>query len=222
MWLSHYKLNEHEQKLVDMSAKEFDEYMMSNYADMFKNRYEEEGQQVILPMNFGFEIGPGWRHVIDSLCRKLKLIKDLTGCVCIFDQIKEKYGGARFYHHVEGDDGGNRDAKIAKTVCDIVENLVNSHEEYCDYVCDELGTNLHSGEKIVIGGWYYGCGIEGFKKVAPERWSSCADDRIKMAEMYLERKEKERKMKTDCHNLNDEELDLVCQLVQTYIDKGGR
>ena len=35
----------------------------------------------------------------------------------------------------------------------------------------------------------------------------------------LERKEKEKKLKKDCYNLNDEELDLVCQLVQTYMDK---
>lgn len=216
MWLKHRELSEHEQKLVDMSGKEFDEHMMTNYSEMFKQRQVQEGQKIILPMNFGFEIGPGWRHVLDSLCSKLKIIQDLTGYVCIFDQIKEKYGEARFYYHVENKNDGK--SENAETIWSIIDSLVNSHEEYCDYICEELGINIDPNEKVVVGTWYYGSGIEGFKKMVNETLDS-ADDRIKIAEEYLARKKKEAEIKEKLWDLSDGEVDKVDKIVSEMVEE---
>jgi len=217
MWLKHYKLNDHEQKLIDMPQEEFDKYMMSNYADMFKNRIVREGQEVIYCMNFGFEIGPGWRHVLDYLCSMLKVIQDLTGCVCVFDQIKEKFGGARFYHHVELMEGKEEPQDI-KQIDDIIDNLVNLYEEYCDYVCEELGTNIEPKDKVVIGGWYYGMGIEGFKKIAKGIWGKDTN-RIKIAEENLAKNQKRKAISQQLLILSDNELDKVEKMVQGIVQE---
>jgi hypothetical protein len=218
MWLKHNKLNEHEQKLVDMTWEQFDKYMMSNYEHLFFGRKIQEGQEVLYPMNFGFEIGPGWRHVLDSLCSKLEIIRSLTGYVCVFDQIKEKYGGARFYYHIDAtglveEANKDRDNKI----CSIIDDLVSHYEEYCDYVCEELGTNVHPEDKIVIGNWYYGSGIDGFKKIAPERWGKYADERIKMAEEYVKIVETLKKIKSDLRKLNKEEIAEIEKFISAHL-----
>jgi len=220
MWLRHHKLNDHEQKLVDMPQEEFDKYMMSNYADMFKKRIMRDGQEVIYPMNFGFEIGPGWRHVLDSLCSKLSVIQGLTGCVCVFDQIKEKFGGARFYKHTELMEG-KEELQDTKLICDIIDDLVNLHEEYCDYVCEELGTNIKPEEKVAIGGWYYGMGIEGFKKVAKKRGEG-STDRIKIAEEYLSKRKKEKDIYEQFYVLSSDDLDRVEKAVKDMIQEAIR
>ena len=222
MWMKHYKLNEHEQKLVDMSVKEFDDYMMSNYANMFKQRNAQEGQKIIHPMNFGFAIGPGWRHVLDSLCSKLKIIQDLTGHVCVFDQVKEKYGGARFYTHVERIghvEKNEADDKKSSIICDTIDSLVSMYEEYCDYVCEELGINISPEEKIIVGGWYYGMGIDGFKKTAKIIWKESSDDRIALAEKYLSRKSKEKKITGRFYDLNDDELEEINKTTTKMIER---
>ena len=219
MWLKHYKLNDHEQRLVNMSREEFDEYMMSNYADMFKYRKAQEGQEVILPMNFGFEIGPGWRHVLDNLCHQLRVIQNFTGYICVFDQIKEKYGGARFYKHVELMDG-KEPLPDEKIICDTIDNLVSMHEEYCDYICEEIGTNVRPKEKVKVGGWYYGMGIEGFRKAMHRMLandSSSANSRIALAEKYLARLEKIEDINDKLYNLSADSLDKVNKIIDEII-----
>jgi len=215
MWLKHHKLNEHEQKLVDMSSEEFDSYMMKNYSEMFKNRDQQEGQKVIYPMNFGFEIGPGWRHVLDSLCKKLDVICNLTGVVCVFDQIKEKYGSSRFYYHIEPPE--STEEKIVEfsdnDICAIIDVLVNHYEEYTDYICEELGTNVHPGDKIQMGTWVYGMGIEGFEKWERESHPESCEDRIKMAKEYLEVVEKKKHIKENLYYLSIDELDRIDKVV---------
>lgn len=214
MWLKHHSLNEHEQKLVNMSPEEFNDYMMLNYPDMFKNRYPPPNPTVILPMYFGFEIGPGWRHVLDSLCSKLKVIQKLTGYVCVFDQIKEKWGGARFYYHTEVPEN-DRNSIIPV----MIEDLVNKHEEYCDYVCEELGTNIDSWEKIHVNGWYYGMGLKGFEKWVKREFPGDAERRIELARKDYARQEKIMDLKDNLVDLNDEDLAKTEEQIKSSIAK---
>ena len=216
MLLRHYSLNEDEQKLVNMSVGEFDSYMMENYADMFRNRNVKEGQEVIYPMNFGFSIGPGWRHVLDSLCRKLKFIQELTGLICVFDQIKEKYGSARFYYHVEASEDGAQDNK---DLADIVDDLVHLYEEYTDYVCEELGTNIDPDEKVQMGSWMYGMGIEGFEKCERKHNSEYSDKRIEMAKRGLESAKKRKEIKKSMYYFDMSELEELEKVVNEISKK---
>jgi len=56
--------------------------------------------KVILPIYFGLEVGDGWFNIIDGLCRQLAWIEETYGVRTIADQVKEKFGGLRFYNHV--------------------------------------------------------------------------------------------------------------------------
>lgn len=228
MWMKHYKLNEWEQKLRDMSGEEFDKYMCETYSSMFKLRTRQEGQEIILPMNFGFCVGPGWRHILDTLCRQLKVLEDQYGLICVFDQIKEKFGSGRFYHHVEMADwkkkeyeqhkilgkGGEEELdKVDKVVMEIIDVLASHFEEYTCYVCEELGTNVRPAEKISVGSWMYGMGLEGFKhwtlnqhcKNDPE----AAQKRIEAAEKFLERAKVKEDIKDGLYRLG---ADDICEL----------
>lgn len=214
MILKHYKLDEKEQSLVNMSVQEFDRYMTDNYAKLFKNRFRTPEDQYIMPMHFGFEIGPGWRHVLDSLCSKLKFIQDHFNVTCVFDQIKEKYGGARFYSHVEINKDSNLKNEEYAIIEDIMATLVSNSEEYCDYVCEVIGNNIDPWEKIKIGGWYYGCGLEGFKV----QWKD-SPERIVLAEKCYERASKLHSIKGRMSILSDEELNAIEERIKEKEDE---
>jgi hypothetical protein len=208
MWLKHYKLNEHEEKLLNMSRNEFDDYMLSKYPNQFKNRIKKENDKYIMPMHFGFEIGKGWRHVLDSLCSKLQLIEDKMGVICVFEQIKEKFGSARFYFTEELKEGIELNETDFQSICNIINDLVNYYSEYCDYICDELGTNLKPNEKIIAHGWYYGCGIEGFLN----RFSDC-QKKIDIANESYKIQCKINSIKDNVHMLCEEDLQEIEELI---------
>jgi len=219
MWLKHYKLNENEQKLVNMSNKEFDKYMMENYPEMFVLRTYQENQKIVLPMNFGFGIGPGWQHVLDNLCKKLKVIYDLTGIVCVFTQIKEKFGSARFYMRTDTKNA-TIEEKCHKEVVGIIEDLVDMYEEYTNYVCEELGTNVNPEDKVQTGSWMYGMSVEGYEKMLKEGKSfTDIDHRIEMAKDDVIRKKKLREIKDDIYCFSLEQLEELSKSIDKIIPK---
>ena len=214
MWMKHYKLNDNDQKLLNMSHEEFDRYMMENYSEMFPDRYAERGQKFILPMNFGFEIGKGWRHVLDGLCKKLKVIQEYFGAVCIFTQIKEKYGSARFYYNIKL---LKEDSDLNKIIMDMIDVLVSHAEEYTDYVCAELGTNIDPEEKIHMGSWIYDMGLEGFSQYIKRKSPEHAEKQIESAKCYVEKSKKKHDITSRMFYLNSEELDEIQSMIENMI-----
>lgn len=74
-------------------------------------------------LDFGIECGPGWFDLIDKLCEDI-LKLDPT---CIASQVKEKYGGLRFYCSSATDD-----------VFDRIDEAEVLSEHTCE-VCGEPG-----------------------------------------------------------------------------------
>lgn len=148
-----------------MSREEYTQYMLETYPDMFGD-YNKSPQETC--MCWGFDIGNGWYHVLDSLCAKLDAIRDATLINVKFSQIKEKFGGACFYHYTvfpkteseEGYLGTAKDKedwkKYIDTWDDIISDLIDSYESYCNHIDDITGRNCDPKDKIIIGGWYYG------------------------------------------------------------------
>jgi hypothetical protein len=122
---------------------EFAAKMESNYPSMFAEPYG------------GFDIGPGWWPIVESLCRHIYrytehkqrtrelLLNSNPYNVAvppaiqpvIVRQIKEKFGELRFYH-----DGG--DAKI--------DGMVAMAEVWAAHTCEQCG----KPGKHRTGGWF--------------------------------------------------------------------
>ena len=151
MLLKHYKLTDHEQRLVDMTRKEYTQYMLTTYPGMFEDYHKSPKETC---MCWGFDIGNGWYHVLDALCARLKVIEQATGIRVRFTQIKEKFASACFYNHIifseDVDESIDRDLWD-----DIIDGIINSYESYCTRVDDITGRNCNPEDRIMIGSWYY-------------------------------------------------------------------
>jgi len=131
MLLRHFSLTAHEEHLVEMSSEEYREYMTTAYPELFGNIDKPMTETC---MCWGFEIPCGWRHVLDGLCARLQAIYEASGVLCLFDQIKEKFGGARFYYTPMY---GSHDKE--NVWLQIISDLVDFHEEYCSDIDEDTG-----------------------------------------------------------------------------------
>ena len=111
---------------MNYSEKQYDEFidrLHKKYPEMFTQPYG------------GVVVGPGWWPIVETLC---ELIHDYTEWrklpPVVVTQIKEKFGGLRFYH-----EGG--DEHIA--------GLVAMSEAMTSFICEECG----SLGKRRSGGW---------------------------------------------------------------------
>jgi hypothetical protein len=78
--------------------KELELQLVEKYPVIFQ---EYGGDMRKTCMYWGFECGDGWNNLIHSLCQTINsLIKDKNIKV-IAHQVKEKFGGLRFYYGVE-------------------------------------------------------------------------------------------------------------------------
>lgn len=102
----------------------FAQQMHEKYPKMFKEPYG------------GFAVGPGWWPILKALCgqihnyvewkqNQLEKYKQGNGCPdVVVRQIKEKFGGLRFYY-----DGGDAE----------VSGMVRMAEAWADNTCEECG-----------------------------------------------------------------------------------
>lgn len=108
--------------------------------DEFAKRMEERFPAMFVGAYGGFAIGKGWWHIIEALCaniqshidwqnRKEQVVAQVT-----VDQIKEKFGGLRFYYT-----GGD----------DTIHGMVRIAEAWADSSCETCGDK---GERR-SGGW---------------------------------------------------------------------
>ena len=100
---------------------EFAKKMEAKHPEMFENKYG------------GFAVGVGWWPIIESLCANIQSHTDWwnknreTRPVIeqvVVEQIKEKFGGLRFYYQ-----GGD----------DTIAGMVRMAESWADHSCEECG-----------------------------------------------------------------------------------
>lgn len=84
---------------------ELQEQLIKKYPVIFRRliqrRRMKKSPKVILPIYFGLEVGDGWYTLIDTLCYQLQHYEKTYGILTIAEQVKEKFGGLRFY--ISGD-----------------------------------------------------------------------------------------------------------------------
>jgi hypothetical protein len=112
---------------------------MKEYDD-FAKRMEEQYPAMFVGAYGGFAVGKGWWHIIETLCsniqhhidwanRKEQVVEQV-----VVAQIKEKFGGLRFYY-----DGGDEQ----------IHGMVRMAEAWADQSCETCGDK---GERR-SGGW---------------------------------------------------------------------
>ena len=70
----------------------------------WKEKLKNDFPKMFSELTFGFECGPGWEKLIRKLAEDIQKNCDETGDQVYAFQVKEKYGGLRFYI-----DGANED-----------------------------------------------------------------------------------------------------------------
>ena len=121
--------------------EELDKKLCEKYPDIFRDRHSLPPK---MPIGFGFECDDGWYDLIDALCKRVQNHIDWENKYpqphsegieqVVATQVKEKFGGLRFYC-----DGGD----------DITRGMVAMAEEMSYRICEVCG---NSG-KPRSGGW---------------------------------------------------------------------
>lgn len=112
--------------------EELEQKLVQKYPSIFRD-YRGDMRQTC--MAWGFECGDGWYNLINELCEKLSKYDDVVAV-----QVKEKFGGLRFY--ISGVDKSHYDE-----VYKYIEEAEEKSIKICE-VCGEPG-------KIRGGGWIH-------------------------------------------------------------------
>jgi hypothetical protein len=97
------------------------------------------------PKPYGLECGEGWKDIVDYTHEKLKYIDpDYT-----IAQIKEKFGGLRYYFDTS--------IEYGSIAYDIMNDIVKAAEYEASYTCELCGAQgISKGvETRKDHGWYY-------------------------------------------------------------------
>jgi hypothetical protein len=121
----------------------FEEHMANEELapyEVFAKRIEEKYPKMFTEPYGGFAVGEGWWPIIESLCVNIqhylnwKNTKSQVVPQVVVEQIKEKFGGLRFYY-----DGGDEH----------ISGMVRMAEAWADKSCETCGAPGTSGGK----GW---------------------------------------------------------------------
>ena len=85
----------------------------------------------------GTECGDGWYQLLSDLCAAL------ADCHVVADQVKEKFGGLRFYFHVNG--------PCDSETFDAIYGAVEAAEQRSFSICDVCGA---PGKLRIPRGWH--------------------------------------------------------------------
>jgi hypothetical protein len=111
--------------------------------DAFVNQLEEKYPLMFSQPYGGVAVGAGWWPIIESLCANIQSHTDWWNTnrkerpvveQVVIEQIKEKFGGLRFYYQ-----GGD----------DTIHGMVRMAESWADRSCEECG----KPGKLRGGGW---------------------------------------------------------------------
>ena len=104
--------------VIDKEYEAFTKKMETTYPKMFEGKYG------------GFAVGAGWYPILEKLCANIQHHIDWKNRESevvpqvVVEQIKEKFGGLRFYYQ-----GGD----------EYIHGMVTMAESYADIACEDCG-----------------------------------------------------------------------------------
>lgn len=80
------------------------EYLLETTYPFMARNEETASQLKNMYQQFGCEIDNGWYSILNSLCQEIMQVYQNHACQpdIVVDQVKEKFGGLRFYYHFYG------------------------------------------------------------------------------------------------------------------------
>lgn len=136
---------------------ELDNALCEKYPKIFVKRNSPMTETC---MCWGFCCGDGWYDILDSLCSQIQNHIDWQNKnhekhpvveQVVAEQVKEKFGGLRFYYQ-----GGD----------DKISGMVRMAESWASHTCETCGDK---GQHRVIHGWHYvSCDAHARKEVSDE------------------------------------------------------
>ena len=112
---------------------EHTKYLFEKYPLLYRGRFLPITQSLV---PFGFENGDGWFKIISDLSEKITELDARDGTETIAVQVKEKFGGLRYYAQAG-----------SGAICDLIDEAEALSERTCEW-CGEPGTTRG-------GGWIY-------------------------------------------------------------------
>jgi hypothetical protein len=104
------------------------EYLLTKYPKLYAQYYLDKTQTC---MCWGFDVDDGWFKLIDDVSKKITKL-DNDGKITV-SQVKEKFGGLRFYY-----DGQAKNDIIADKIRKIVNDAENKSFHICEF-CGKKG-----------------------------------------------------------------------------------
>lgn len=108
---------------------EQDKILCKTFPQIFCDRFAPMTETA---MCWGFECGGGWFSLIYKLCEELQKISDETGHQVVASQVKEKFGGLRFY--------------LKTGATDEQHNLISEAEHESYETCEYCGSTVDVGQ----------------------------------------------------------------------------
>lgn len=156
-----------DKKYLEMTEDEYDTYMCKKYPLIFMDRNKDMSQTC---MCWGFDIGPGWREMLDKTCENINFIMEQSHIIIIADQVKSKFAGLRFYYHVVNDPHYK---EFNPKWNDIFDLIINEAESRSYHTCEDCG----DWGQIRKTGWDYTLCDICFDKLQKEREKKNAENK---------------------------------------------
>jgi len=119
--------------------KELEQKLQEKYPEIFRDLYGDYRKTC---MSEGITCGDGWYNILDALCYALQCrVKYYGAEQVVAAQIKEKFGGLRFYYN-GGDDACRHYVEFAEAMsyktCEVCGNIGEVREGgWIKTLCDE-------------------------------------------------------------------------------------
>ena len=106
-----------------LSIEEFEAILIKEFPEMYKNMNSDE---YVICLAYGLETPTGWNSLIYILSKKIyKFCKDAKIDFPIVAQVKEKFGGLRFY--------------LESSTCKEIDDFISEAEHISYYICYKCG-----------------------------------------------------------------------------------
>lgn len=109
----------------EMIQERFVEKLMSAYPQLFPKDADGQPREP----DCGVWCPVGWQPMVEELCSKLAKIVDEKNLIFRIDQIKEKFGGLRFYYSYEGE--------RTNEISDLIREAEQRSFEICEVTGEE-------------------------------------------------------------------------------------